>query len=206
MTHIVVISGSNRAQAQSHRVAQIVMDRLSAQGGAGDTQDLFSLSEIDIPLWDESKWSPDKPADSFWATTWPGLSQRLAAADGFVVIAPEWHGMAPPHLKNLIICADGKEMAFKPAYPVAVSASVGGAYPIPELRMNSGKNTMILWQPDHLIIRQVNDFKPGAPDNASPDWLLDRLDHGLEILRATAQAMKPVRENVVKLDLLKTGM
>ena len=206
MTHIVVIAGSNRAEAQSHRIGEIAVDRLRRRLGAEDSVDLFSLRDVEIPLWSEEKWSPEKPADGFWAARWPALSKRLAAADGFVVVTPEWHGMAAPHLKNLLCCCDGRELAFKPAYLIAVSTGSGGAYPIGELRMNGGKNTYIHWQPDHLIVRQAADFKPGSADDKAPGWLLGRLDHGLEILLATAKAMKPVRETVVDFDLIKTGM
>lgn len=206
MTHIVVIAGSNREEAQSHRIGAIAADRLRGKLGAQGSVDLFSLKEIDLPLWDESKWSADKAADSFWAAEWPALSKRLSAADGFVVVTPEWHGMASPHLKNLFTCCDGKELAFRPAYLIGVSTGTGGAYPIAELRMNAGKNTFIQWQPDHLLVRGADGFRPGEPENKSPDWLLQRLDHGLEILIATARALKPVREEVVDLDFLKTGM
>ena len=206
MTHIVVIAGSNREEAQSHRIGAIVAERLAGQMGAAGSVDFFSLRDIDIPLWDESKWAADKPASSFWAATWPALSARLASADAFVVVTPEWHGMASPHLKNLLTCCDAKELAFKPAYLVAVSSGSGGAYPIAELRLNAGKNTYIHWQPDHLIVRDAAGFQPGAAEDASPDWLLQRLDHGLEILTATARALKPVREEVVDLSILTTGM
>lgn len=206
MTHLVVIAGSNRAEAQSHRIGEIIASRMAARLSAPDSVDLFSLRDIAIPLWDEGKWAADKPADSFWSTDWPALSARLAAADGFVVISPEWHGMATPHLKNLITCCDGKELAFKPAYLVTVSAGSGGAYPIAELRMNAGKNTFIHWQPDHLIIRDADGFRPGEAEHSAPEWLLQRLDLGLDILAATARALKPVREEVVDLKLLGTGM
>lgn len=204
MTKIEVICGSNRAQSQSHRIGEIAVGKLAAQ--AGVSAGLFSLRDIEIPLWDEEKWSKEKPEGSFWATEWPALSARLAAADGFVVICPEWHGMATPHLKNLFCCCDGKELAFKPAYLITVSASSGGAYPIAELRMSSYKNTYLHYLPDHLIVRQAGDYQPGAAENKAPEWLDGRFEHGLEILAATAAAMKPVRETVVDLAKLRTGM
>ncbi|MEL6978943.1 MAG: NAD(P)H-dependent oxidoreductase [Pseudomonadota bacterium] len=204
MTHIVVIGGSNRAEAQSHRIAEAASEKLRARLGAAGSVDLVSLRDIEIPLWDESKWAADKPADSFWAAQWPALSARLKAADGFVVVTPEWHGMASPGLKNLICCCDGKELAFKPAYLIGVSVGSGGAYPIAELRMNAGKNTYIQWQPDHLIVRNADQFL--VEGGTAPEWLEGRMDHGLEILVATAAALKPVRETVVNLELLKTGM
>lgn len=206
MTHIVVIAGSNRAEAQSHRIGEIAAERLEGRLAGQGGVDLFSLRDVKIPLWDESKWAKDKPAGNFWGSEWPSLSKRLAAADGFVVVTPEWHGMASPHLKNLITCCDNRELAFKPAYLIAVSAGTGGAYPIAELRANAGKNSYIHWQPDHLIVRSAANFRPGSPEDKSPPWLLPRLDLGLDILIASARALKPVREDVVKFDVISTGM
>lgn len=203
MTRIAVIAGSNRQEAESHRIGEIAQRMLEE---AGAEADLLSLRDIPLPLWDESKWASDKPDDSPWKTIWPDVSARLKAADGMVVISPEWHGMASPHLKNLLACCDQRELAFKPGYLVSVSASSGGAYPIAELRMSGYKNSYAHWLPDHLILRNVKKFRPGEPEHDAPDWLEARMRHGLRVLVAYAEAAKPVRETVVDLDLLKTGM
>ena len=203
MTHIVVIGGSNRSEAQSHRISEIAGRMLEA---AGASVDVLSLRDLEIPMWHESKWAKDKPADSPWVTVWAPVSERLKAADGFVVVTPEWHGMVPPMLKNLLCCCDGQELAFKPGYIIAVSAGAGGAYPIAELRMSGAKNNYLHWLPDHLIIRSAADFKPGEPDDKAPPFLKGRMEHGLKILMAYAEAAKPIRETVVDLDILRNGM
>lgn len=204
MPTIAVIAGSNRAEAQSHRIAEIAVKML---GEIGATTDLISLRDVTIPEWHESKWAKDKPADSPWLTDWAPISDRLRAADGFVVISPEWHGMVPPGLKNLLICCDGGELAFKPGYLIAVAAGVGGAYPIVELRISGYKNSYLHWLPDHMIIRNVGGFHPyDAAANTAPDYLAPRMRHGLEILSAYAEAATAIRADVVKLDVLKNGM
>lgn len=203
MTRIAVIAGSNRKEAESHRIGEITKRMLEEKGAEAD---LISLRDIELPLWDESKWDSEKPADSPWNTVWADVSARLKAADGVVVITPEWHGMASPHLKNLLCCCDGGELAFKPGYLVSVSGAVGGAYPIAELRMSGYKNAYAHWLPDHLIIRNVKAFRPGEAGHDAPEWLEPRMRHGLEILVAYAEAAKPVREGVVDLGRLSTGM
>ena len=203
MTHIAVIAGSNRSEAQSHRIGALIADRLT---GLGATSDLISLRDIAIPMWDESKWSKDLPADSPWVTVWKPVSERLKAADGVVVITPEWHGMAPPMLKNLLCCCDGRELAFKPGYIVSVSAGAGGAYPVAELRTSGYKNNYLHWLPDHLIIRNAAGFQPGSAENKAPDFLEPRMMHGLKILTAYAEAAKQLRTEVVDLDILRNGM
>lgn len=203
MVKIVLVAGSVRQRSQTHRVAEIAEAQLQTLGAQTD---LISLRDVDVPLWSEEKGADDKPADSFWATEWPSLSERVAAADGFVFLTPEWHGMATPHLKNFIFCCEAKELAFKPAYLITVSGSVGGTHPVAELRMSSYKNTYLHWLPDHLIIRNVGGFSPGEEGDSAPPWLLPRMVHGLRVLTAYAEAVRPVRETVVDLELLKTGM
>lgn len=203
MAHIAVIGGSNRKASQSHRIAEIAVGMLQA---AGATADLISLRDVDIPLWDEAKGAADKPADSPWLTAWAPISARLKAADGVVVVAPEWHGMVPPALKNILFCCDDREVAFKPGYIIGVSGGSGGAYPIAELRMSGFKNNYIHWLPDHLIVRNASKFRPGEPEDEAPPFLKGRMEHGLDILIAFAEAAKPIRETVVDLDRLSNGM
>lgn len=202
LVKIVVLQGSPRRQSQTHRVAEIVVGKLSARGV--DT-DLISMRDLDMPLWSEAKGGKEATS-GFWKETWPDVSARIAAADGFVVMTPEHHGMATPHLKNLLFCCENRELAFKPAYLMTTSGSIGGAHPVAELRISSYKNSYLHWLPDHLIIRDVGKFRPGEEGHDAPDWLEPRMDHGLQILAATAAAMKPVREGVVDLDLLRNGM
>lgn len=203
MPHIAVIAGSNRQEAESHRIGEIAARMLQEDGA---TADLISLRDIDLPLWDETKRSKDLPEDSPWKTVWPGVSDRLKAADGMVAISPEWHGMATPHLKNLLCCCEGGELAFKPGFLVAVSGGAGGAYPIAELRMSGYKNSFAHWLPDHLIVRNAGKFRPGEEGHEAPEWLEARMRHGLKVLCAYADAAKPLRETVIDFGLLRTGM
>lgn len=204
MPHIVVVSGSNRAEAQSHRIGEIITSRLPQAGAEwGTTAEHLSLRDNPVPMWEEAKRDAD---NALWAERWKPVSEKLKAADGVVVITPEWHGMASPMIKNFLCCCDAGELAFKPGYMVAVSAGAGGAYPIAELRMSGAKNNYLHWLPDHLIVRKANDFEPGANNEAAPDWLVARMDHGLKILSAYAEAAKPLRTGVVDLGILRNGM
>lgn len=205
MTRICVIGGSPRAEAESHRIAEIAARKLGVRLGDGQV-DLLSLRDVEVPMWSEEKWVADKSPGGFWADAWPAVSARLTAADGFVIVTPEWHGMASPHLKNLLCCCDARELAFKPGYLISVSAGAGGAYPVSELRMSGYKNTFLHWLPEHLIIRDVKGFRPGEADHRAPEWLEPRMDLGLEILIDMAAAITPIREKLAGNPLLKQGM
>lgn len=197
----MIVGGSSRSAAQSTRIGKLIAERIPLVADNVDV-DFLTLADTRLPLWDEGKAAGEDP----WPQVWPPVSERLAATDGFVFVIPEWGGMVPAQVKNLFhLCSDG-ELAHKPGLIVTVSSGTGGAYPVAELRASSYKNTFINWIPEQVIIRKVNDFHPGSGNDASPEWLTDRIDYKLRLLAAYAEAMRPIRENVVDLKRFRTGM
>ncbi|TNE33380.1 MAG: NADPH-dependent oxidoreductase [Alphaproteobacteria bacterium] len=198
---IGIIIGSIRENSQSGRIGDYVAELLH-QMSDGIEPMIFSLRDIELPFWTEDKWKADSEMSAFWKPH----SQALKACHGFVVIAPEWAGMAPPHLKNFLLMCDKGELAHKPAQLIAVSTGMGGAYPIAELRMSGYKNNFLWWLPDHVILRQVAGLfaseKPTELDTA----LTDRLLYGLAFLVETAKVVAPVREKLQNITLYKNGM
>jgi hypothetical protein len=83
---------------------------------------------------------------------------------------------------------------------VSVSSGKGGAYPIAELRSSSYKNTHIMWIPENIIIRDVEEFSPGAHGDNIPEWLDNRIDYVLKLFIAYASNMKPLRGIVNRKD------
>jgi hypothetical protein len=127
------------------------------------------------------------------------------------VVTPEWAGMVPPGLKNLLLLCEKGELAHKPALIVAVSGGSGGAYPVAELRMSGYKNNQICWLPDHVIVRAAGDFidqTERALREATPlpkPW--DRVDYGLKLLLAYDEALGKVRRaGIVDLERFAYGM
>ncbi|MAL79627.1 MAG: NADPH-dependent oxidoreductase [Sneathiella sp.] len=198
---IGIIVGSVREKSESGRIAEYVgklLQKLAPDVGI----EMFRLRDLDVPLWHEDKWVAGSEMQAFWKP----ISERLKACDGFVVISPEWAGMAPAHLKNFLLMCDGGELAHKPAQLIGVSSGMGGAYPIAELRMSGYKNNFLMWLPDHMILRHVVKLFASEPPTALDEELTARMEYGLEFLLETAKAMGPVREKVQKLHLYKTGM
>ena len=160
--------------------------------------DIFSLdlAKASLPL-----WSPDKKnGKGVWGETWNSISDNLNMSDGFIFIVPEYGGMATPATKNIFLLCGNGELAHKPGLIVAVSSGNGGAYPIAELRSSSYKNTHIMWIPENIIIRNVEEFSPGAHGKNIPEWLDDRVDYVLKLLLAYASNMSPLRELVNRKD------
>jgi NAD(P)H-dependent FMN reductase len=181
--NIVLIAGSSRANSQSAKVAAFLGQRLQALDICSAPR-LIDLGRAPLPLW---------PADDLNGV-WADHAQVLREADGVVVLAPEWHGMAAPAVKNLFMFAGYKELGHKPALLVGISSGQGGAYPLSELRASSYKNNRVCYLPEHLIVRQVEGVMNGGEAQGSDDLRIrQRADWSLQMLGHYAQAMLPLR-------------
>ena len=143
---IAIIVGSHRKDSQSAKVARFLASQLT---GLGDHSCwIYDLGKDPLPLWDEEIGSDAPQCSGLTA-----LTEKIDAADAFIMIAPEWHGMVPAALKNFFLVCGGASFAHKPALPVGVSVGPGGTYPINELRTSSYKNNRLCYLPEHLIVR-----------------------------------------------------
>ena len=186
---IAIIVGSHRKDSQSSRVGAYIARDL-ARIDPSVTVDTIDLAGNPLPLWDESLWQGDSPL----AAQWKPFRDRMRKADGFVIIAPEWAGMVPPGLKNLLLFAGPKEVGHKPALIVAVSASRGGSYPVNELRTSGYMNSRLVYIPEHVLVQDVADVLAGETPASDRDaWLRRRIEFADRILLAYAQALAPIR-------------
>ena len=186
---IAIVVGSHRKESQSSRVGAYIASDL-ARIDPSVTVDTIDLAGNPLPLWDESVWQ----GDSALSALWKPYRDRMRRADGFVIIAPEWAGMVPPGLKNLLLFAGPKEVGHKPAMIVAVSASRGGSYPVNELRTSGYKNSRLVYIPEHVLIHDVNDMLSGATPASDRDaWLRRRIEFADRILLEYAKAPAPIR-------------
>jgi NAD(P)H-dependent FMN reductase len=184
-----IISGSHRVDSQSDRVARYLGHEITRAKGEAD---IISLSKNPLPLWDEGVWSNDPK----WAEVWGPISKRLKACDALVLVAPEWAGMAPPGLKNFLLLCSAAEVGHKPALIVSVSSGIGGSYPIAELRVSSYKNNRLVYIPEHVIVRNVEEVLHGeTPAGERDESTRARLRYGVTLLSEYARALKAVRES-----------
>lgn len=189
---IGIISGSHRPPSQSGKVARYIDKALKAQGLCDETW-LYDLAGNPLPLWDEGIWEGDEQ----WQNILTPLSDELKSCDAFVIVCPEWHGMAPAGLKNFFLMwTAGGELAHKPALIVTVSVADGGSFPIAELRMSSYKNSRICYLPEHLIIRYVDTvFNEDPTQNkaSAQEYFEERLTYCLEMLQQYGLAFQQIR-------------
>ena len=192
---ISIISASHRTNSQSKRISNLLQNNLlNNKSGL----EMFSLDLADalLPLWSPEK----KNGKGVWGQTWGSISDKLLQSDGFIFVVPEYGGMATPAAKNFFLLCGNGELSHKPGLIVSVSSGNGGAYPIAELRSSSYKNTHIMWIPENIIIRNVEEFNPGAHGANIPEWLDNRIDYVLKLLLAYASKMNPLREIINRKD------
>ena len=187
MANLAIISGSHRENGNSHRVAKLVSDLLTRKG-----HESTLINIQDLPLWDEGLWGKEPLAEKW--TLWQPISQQLKDCDGLVVISPEYAGMASPLITNFLLMASPQEVGHKPGLLIAVSASRGGAYPIAQLRSFSSKNNYICWIPDHVIVRDVEDFL-NEINSGKENYTSQKLEYALTILLGYAAALVQVRNS-----------
>ena len=192
---ISIISASHRTNSQSKKISDFLKKNLL---NLDPYTEIFSLDlgETLLPLWSSDK----KDGKGVWGETWTSISKNLDSSDGFILVVPEYGGMAAPAAKNIFLLCGNGEFAHKPGLIVSVSSGNGGAYPIAELRSSSYKNTHIMWIPENIIIRNVEEFNPGQHGNNIPEWLDKRMDYVLKLLIAYADNMKPLRKIINRKD------
>ena len=192
---ISIISASHRTNSQSKKISDILHNNLLKINSDLDMYNL-DLGDKSLPL-----WSPDKKkGKGVWGDTWKSISDNLIKSDGFILVVPEYGGMATPAAKNIFLLCSNGEFAHKPGLIVSVSSGNGGAYPISELRSSSYKNTHVMWIPENIIIRNVEEFNPGAHGDNIPEWLDNRIDYVLKLFLAYSSNMRPLRDIVNRKD------
>jgi len=190
---ITIISGSHRNPSQSEKVACHIEKTLRQEHGVDAW--LYALADNPLPLWDQSLWENNPE----WNERLAPLKQQLTESDGFVIVSPEWHGQVPAGLKNFFLLFSRFELGHKPAMIVTVSSADGGSYPVAELRMSSYKNNRICYIPEHVIVRNVETvLNDDVEDNnqEADGYFRERISWSLGLLKAYAEAMKPMRESV----------
>jgi len=192
---ISIISASHRINSQSKKISSFIQDNLFKIASKLDT-DILDLADAGLPLWSPEK----KDGKGIWGENWNSISSNLIESDGFVLVVPEYGGMATPAAKNIFLLCGNGELAHKPGLIVSISSGTGGAFPIFGLRFSSYKNTHLMWIPENIIIRNVEEFNPGAHGENIPDWLDNRIDYVLKLFLTYASSMKPIREIINRKD------
>lgn len=132
MHTIVILSASVRTGRKSNRVASFFMNYIKENNIA--EPELLDLDEYNFPLFEERlKFLKEPPANLV------EYSNRIKAADGVLIVSPEYNGGYPASLKNAIDVLI-EEWKHKPVAISTVSAGpFGGNNMIPSLQFSLWK-------------------------------------------------------------------
>lgn len=172
---IALIVSSVRSVRLADPLLAWLLDRLEPVGWLG--VDVIDLADVDLP---PEQLEPGRPSP---------ISDRLAGADGFIVLTPEYNHSFPASLKNAIDW-HFDEWAYKPVAFVAYGAGSGGIRAVeqlrlifPELRATTVRNAVLLAAP-WTQLSAGGRFEPGAHTVAALDAMLAELRWWATALRA----------------------
>ncbi|MEU6012738.1 NAD(P)H-dependent oxidoreductase [Streptomyces sp. NPDC047515] len=184
---VAVILASNR----EGRFAPVVSDWFLSHTARrpGIETDLIDIAELELPI--ALSYRPDADARAQLAA----VSSRLAAADAFVVITPEYNHSYPAPLKNLIDWHHAEWQA-KPVAFVSYGGVSGGLRAVEHLRQVFAelhgvgiRETVSFHNAGALFDEEGRPKDPSACDVAAKT-LLDQLDWWGHALR-DAKAVRP---------------
>jgi NAD(P)H-dependent FMN reductase len=120
MPKLYVIAVSTRPARAGFPLAQWIAERAQAHGGFD--VELVDLKQENLPMFDEPRHPRLKQYEHEHTKRW---SAKIAAADAFVFVTPEYNHGTPPSLINALIYLV-QEWAHKPVGFVSYGGPAGG--------------------------------------------------------------------------------
>lgn len=167
--------------SENKRVSELIFSVLNKNVNI----ELIDLNDYDLPFFNDSN------IDEF-----EEIHLKIQEANDFIFIIPEWGGMIPGKLKNLLLTLSQKHTGHKPALTIFISSGLGGVNPISEIRSYGFKNNKMVFIPEYIIIRNVNRF---AINTESYIKIMHRIENAFKILKEYSLFLKEVRINNDKL-------
>lgn len=187
MLTLQVITVSTRDGRQGGHVADWFLSHARGQGQF--IIDPVDLREVNLPLFDEPKHPRFGQYEHAHTKAW---SARVAPADAFVFVTPEYNFSAPPSLVNALAYLSA-EWAYKAAAFVSYGGVSGGTRGVQvsrgiltALRMVAVPEAVSIPFFAQYIDKQTGVFTPGETQDKAAKAMLD------ELLR-WATALKPMR-------------
>jgi NAD(P)H-dependent FMN reductase len=178
--HLAILIGSTRAHRFGDTVAGWFTGR--AEQRRDLVVDIIDLSEVNLPARLPSDDGP--PVDAYL--------RRLASADAFVIITPEYNHSFPASLKQAIDVTGGQWKA-KPLAFVSYGGLSGGLRAVEHLRPVFAEMHAVTVRDGVILPMAWRQFAPDgqlkddAP-NAAADRMLDQLAWWGQALRVARQA------------------
>lgn len=117
MSHIAIISSSVRKGRNSHRTALYFKNFIAANQLG--TVEILDLMEYDFPIFEERLHLIEHPTEKML-----DFAAKVKAADGIIMVTPEYNGGYPASLKNVVDLLY-EEWRRK---PIAISSNSAGPF------------------------------------------------------------------------------
>lgn len=166
MRHIAIISSSIRPDRKSHRVA-LYFEKYLAEHQLASTE-MLDLREYNFPIFENPLKSQEKPAANVLE-----FAQKIKAADGLIIVTPEYNGGVPASLKNAIDLLL-EEWRHKPVAIATVSAGpFGGTQALVALQFMLWKIKALTITEQFCVatVQKAYDEAGNATDKAATDKL-----------------------------------
>ncbi len=163
---IVVLSGSNRPEAHTRRISQVVRDKLAA---AGAEVALLDLQELPPGVFEPTSYGAPPPAFLPW-------KRAILEAHGLVTVVPEYNGSFPGALKYFVDLLDfpASLKGLPTAFVGLAAGEWGGLRAVEQLELVYQYRQAHLFG-TRVFIRRVQDAL--APEGGLRDAALEaRLD------------------------------
>ncbi len=188
--HIAVIIGSTRPNRFSEKPAQWIFNEVQKIDGV--TAELLDLRDHPLPFFDQPE-SPSRVQDgNYGSDVVNKWAKKIAAADGFVIVSPEYNHGTSGVLKNALdsVYAEWNNKAVS----FVSYGSVGGARAVEQLRLNAIELQMA---PVRASVHIPGSIVWGSGWNAEAEESMKRsADTMLDQLVRWGHAMKTVRQEM----------
>lgn len=194
--NILIVNGSVREAQATERVTKWVESAASEVLGSEELASV-RLKELALPMFDEPM-SPMMNSDRHPEGVVQQWLEKLASADAYVFVTPEYnHGM-PASLKNAIDYIDYQVM--KKPFMVVGHGGVGGARAIEQVKLVLNSNLGGIPIPDSVNVLGFVGYDNAIDENgaATTDGVRkqeETLKTGLKTLHWHAAALKTARDN-----------
>lgn len=185
-----IVIGSHRRSSNSRSVGDL-LEEMSADLGAFTSHFVLDLGAHPLQLWTEDVYDET----SVIARSFAPISQHLEGCDAFVVITPEWSGMATPAIRNFLLMCQRYELSHRPTLLVSVSSGYPKSAPLNELRGSGYKNTRMLYIPENLVIGDVASFLNGTSTHYATT--VARCRYALSLLGEYARSLSHFDRNII---------
>lgn len=188
--NIEIIAGSPRKDSVTYRLALFLKSHL--QQHSEHHVDIIDVREWPLPMLENVFTSVENTPEAF-----KPLSQRMFAADAFILVSPEYNGTYTPAMKNLL---DHFPKQSRKAFGIVTASpgAMGGMRATQQMQLLVGALFGIL--SPYMLVTPGIDKKFDAEGNLLDETFRKQIDLFVKEFLWLAESVRPVGEPAVVLN------